>query len=57
VKDDCAAVAAIQDMIGVASELTARNPRHEAGRYENWRGEDKGKVACPSFSPSVNESA
>lgn len=49
VKNDASAVPTVEDMIGVAGELTARNPRHDVERYENRARDDKGKVACPPF--------
>lgn len=33
VKDDCAAVATVQDVVGMARQLSARNPRHGDVRY------------------------
>ena len=46
VKDRCAAVPAIQDMVGVFGDLTARNPRHGVNRVGEIGGSGKRKVAC-----------
>ena len=51
VKYDRAAVAAIEYMVGVSSQLSTGNARHTPGQYGMRGVAGKGKVACPSFLP------
>jgi hypothetical protein len=44
-----AAISTIQDMVGVTSDLAARNPRHESHSVGEDRVLSKRKVACPLF--------
>lgn len=44
-----ATISAIQDMVGVTSDLAARNPRHESHSVGEDRVLSKRKVACPLF--------
>jgi hypothetical protein len=47
-----AAISTIQDMVGVTSDLAARNPRHESHSVGEDRVLSKRKVACPLFPKS-----
>ena len=54
VEDRSAAVPAIQDMVGVPGNLTARNPRHGVHRVGEIGGSGNRKVACPLFSCALD---
>jgi len=49
VKDDGPTVTTIQNMIGMASELSMGNARHKPRQYGMSGVAGKRKVACPSF--------
>lgn len=51
VKDGCAAVATVQDVVGVSGAVSARNPRHGRRRLRQLEAGEQGKVACPLSSP------
>jgi RHS repeat-associated protein len=50
VEDRRAPVSTIQHMVGVPSDVSARNPRHGKTTVRQTGGGRQGKVACPLFS-------